>query len=158
MIVNVREATKEDYASIVPIASESQAQHVEALPQLFQSGVAGLPEDYFLGLLESESSTVYVAEFENSIIGYVLIELKHKSHLDILIPRDVAYISDITVMKAHQGKGVGYALFQQCVEWARAKGASSLDLMVWEFNKDAMAFYERRKMVTMSRNMSLPLT
>jgi ribosomal protein S18 acetylase RimI-like enzyme len=158
MIVNIREATKEDYAAIVPIASESQAQHAEAHPHLFQKGVAGLPEDYFQGLLGSESNAVYVAEYENNIIGYVIVEFKRESHLDILIPRDVGFINVISVMKAHQGQGVGYRLFQQCVEWAKAKGAGSLDLMAWDFNKNALAFYERRGMVTMNRTMSLPLT
>src|SRR2546421_12869633 len=107
MSVYIREATKEDYPALLPIASESQAQHAEAHPHLFQQGVAGLPEDYFLGLLESEASTVYVAEFEQSIVGYVIVEFKREAYLDILIPRDVGFIRDITVLKTHQGKGVG---------------------------------------------------
>ena len=158
MIVNIREAIQKDYPALLPIASESQTLHVEALPHIFQKGVVGLPENYFLSLLGSESSTVYVAESENSIVGYVIVDFKRESYLDIFIPRDVAFISDITVMKAHQGQGVGYRLFQQCVEWAKAKGASSLDLMVWDFNKNAIAFYERRGMASIHRTMSLPLT
>ncbi len=71
MSIYIREATKEDYPALLPIASESQAQHAEAHPDLFQQGVAGLPEDYFLGLLESEASCVYVAELEKSIVGYL---------------------------------------------------------------------------------------
>ncbi|HCF86561.1 MAG TPA: N-acetyltransferase, partial [Ktedonobacter sp.] len=76
---------------------------------------------------------------------------------DILVPRNVAFISDIAVMKSHQGKGAGYALFQQCTEWAKSKGADSLDLMVWEFNREAIAFYERQGMGSMHRTMSLEL-
>jgi ribosomal protein S18 acetylase RimI-like enzyme len=155
--VHIREATKEDYPALLPIASESQALHAEAHPDLFQRGVAGLPEDYFLGLLESEASSVYVAEFEQSIVGYVIVEFRHEAYLDILIPRDVGFISDITVLKTHQGRGIGHLLFQQCVEWAKARGAISLDLMVWNFNKRAIAFYERHGMKTMNRTMSVPL-
>jgi ribosomal protein S18 acetylase RimI-like enzyme len=157
MTIHIREATKEDYLDLLPIASESQAQHAEAHPERFQRGVAGLPEDYFLSLLEDEASTVYVAEVEKRIGGYVIVEFQHESYLDILIPRDVAFIRDITVLRAHQGKGVGHLLFQQCVEWAKAKGAASLDLMVWNFNKRAIAFYERQGMETLTRTMSLTL-
>ena len=158
MTMHIREATKEDYLDLLPIASESQAQHAEAHPDRFQRGVAGLPEDYFLGLLEDEASTVYIAEVEKRIAGYVIVEFQHESYLDILIPRDVAFIRDITVLRTHQGKGVGHLLFQQCVEWAKAKGAASLDLMVWNFNKRAIAFYERHGMETLTKTMSLALS
>src|SRR5947207_8810645 len=129
MTIQIREATKEDYLDLLPIASESQAQHAEAHPERFQRGVAGLPGDYFLGLLEDEASAVFVAEVEKRIAGYVIVEFIHESYLDILIPRKVAFIRDITVLRTQQGKGVGHLLFQQCVEWAKAKGAASLDLM-----------------------------
>ena len=158
MTIHIREATKEDFLDLLPIASESQAQHVEAHPDRFQRGVAGLPEDYFLGLLEDEASAVFVAEVERRIAGYVIVEFQHESYLDILIPRDVAFIRDITVLRTHQGKGVGHLLFQQCVEWAKARGAASLELMVWNFNKRAVAFYERQGMETLTKTMSLTLS
>jgi len=157
MSIHVRAATKEDYVSLLPIARETQEKHVQAHPHIFQSGTAGLPEKYYLGLLKGGSKVVYVAEVERSIVGYVIMELSKVAYLDILVPRKVAFIADIAVMKSHQGKGIGYALFQKCVEWAKAKEADSLDLMVWEFNKDALAFYERQGMESMNRTMSLAL-
>jgi ribosomal protein S18 acetylase RimI-like enzyme len=157
MSIHVRPATKEDYVSLLPIAGETQEKHVQALPHIFQSGTAGLPERYYLGLFKSGSKVVYVAEVEQSIVGYVIMELSNVAYLDILAPRKVAFITDIAVLKSHQGKGIGYALFQKCIEWAKTKEADSLDLMVWEFNKDAMAFYERQGMESMSRMMSLGL-
>jgi hypothetical protein len=42
--------------------------------------------------------------------------------------------------------------------WAKGNGAAVLTLQVWEFNADAIAFYERRGMTTMHRQMVLPLT
>ncbi len=157
MSIHVRAATKEDYVSLLPIARETQEKHIQAHPHIFQSGTAGLPEKYYLGLLKGGSKVVYVAEVERSIVGYVIMELSNVAYLDILVPRKVAFIADIAVMKSHQGKGIGYALFQKCVEWAKTKEADSLDLMVWEFNKDAMAFYERQGMESMNRTMSLAL-
>lgn len=157
MSIHVRAAAKEDYAALLPIARETQEKHVEGLPHIFQKGTAGLPEAYFLGLLASDSKMMYVAEFEQKIAGYLIMELSKASYLDILIPRKVAFISDIAVLNGYQGKGIGYALFQQSITWAKAKGADSLDLMVWDFNQDAIAFYERQGMKSMNRTMSLEL-
>jgi ribosomal protein S18 acetylase RimI-like enzyme len=157
MNVHVRTATKEDHASLLPIARETQEKHVDGMPRIFQRGTAGLPEEYYLGILKNGSKVVFVAESEQNIVGYAIMELNKDSYLDILVPRKVAFIVDIAVLKSEQGKGIGFALFQHCVEWAKAKGADSLDLMVWEFNKAAIAFYERQGMQAVHRTMSLEL-
>jgi len=63
----------------------------------------------------------------------------------------------IAVLKSHQKQGIGHLLFQQSIAWAKDKGATSLDLTVWEFNEDAILFYERHGMGTLTRQMTLPL-
>ncbi|OQA95517.1 MAG: Acetyltransferase (GNAT) family protein [Chloroflexi bacterium ADurb.Bin222] len=42
-------------------------------------------------------------------------------------------------------------------EWALTKGASSIELNVYEFNKAAIAFYEKLGYETLSRKMSKAL-
>lgn len=42
-----------------------------------------------------------------------------------------------------KGAGVADALMHDCVAWARAKGALSLYLSVWESNERAQRFYRR---------------
>ncbi|MGD9967052.1 MAG: GNAT family N-acetyltransferase [Hyphomonadaceae bacterium] len=42
-----------------------------------------------------------------------------------------------------KGAGVADALMQDCIAWARAKGASALYLSVWENNARAQRFYRR---------------
>lgn len=157
MSVTIRLATKEDYPALLPIGLETQEKHADAHPEIFQSGVTGLLEDYFFEHIESETQAIYVAEVAGSIVGYVLLEVKGNSYLDILIPRKLVYITDIAVLKTHQKQGIGHLLFQQSVEWAKDKGAASLDLTVWAFNQEAIAFYERHGMGTLTRQMTLPL-
>lgn len=43
-----------------------------------------------------------------------------------------------------KGAGVADALMDDCVAWARGKGATSLYLSVWEENQRAQRFYRRR--------------
>lgn len=157
MNTHIRPATTEDYVALLPIAYESQEQHAEALPYIFQEGVYGLPEDYFRGKIAHEDSSVFVADVEGRVVGYVIVEMQQVSYLDILVERRVAYIADISVLKSYQGEGIGHLLFQECVVWGKARGADSLDLMVWNFNQRAITFYARHGMAPMSRNMSLPL-
>ncbi len=157
MTITIRPVVKEDYPAIVPIACEIQELHANAHPDIFQHGVPGLPETYFLAHIDSETQIAYVAEVDGTIVGYLLIELRESKFLDMLIPRKIAHIRDIAVMQTYQKQGIGHSLFQQSIDWAKSKGVTSLELTVWEFNQNAIAFYKRQGMETLTRTMALPL-
>jgi ribosomal protein S18 acetylase RimI-like enzyme len=53
------------------------------------------------------------------------------------------YISDVSVINAARGKGIGTALMAEVMAWARAHNVSKLGWEVWHRNFSAMAFYER---------------
>ena len=158
MTILIRPAIKEDYAALLPIGLETQELHADAHPDIFAHGVSGLPEDDFAGHINSETQIAYVAEVDDTIVGYILLEIRERKFLDMLIPRKLAHIRDLAVMKTHQQQGVGHLLFQQSIEWAKSKGVTSVELTVWEFNQHAIAFYKRQGMETLTRTMSLPLT
>ena len=54
-------------------------------------------------------------------------------------------------------EGLDVPWSQRPIEWGRARGATTLDLTVWEFNQAALAFYERLGLVTLNRVMQLEL-
>lgn len=154
----VRPAIKEDHPTIIPIGLETQDLHANAHPEIFMQGMSGVPFEYFSRLLEREDTMAFVAELEGRIVGYVLMKVQDAPQQEeLLVARREAFIDDIAILKAYQGRGIGRQLFQACAEWAKAHRAVSLDLRVWEFNKNAIAFYERLGMKTVSRIMSLPL-
>ena len=67
------------------------------------------------------------------------------------------YIHDLCVDESARGRGVGTALMDAAVDWARAQRCHNIDLNVWEFNEGAKAFYERYGMHTMKRYMEILL-
>ncbi len=56
-----------------------------------------------------------------------------------------------------QYHGIGRRLMDEAQAWASARGATSIELNVYEFNEDAIAFYERLGYRTLSRKMSKEL-
>src|SRR5579883_1174065 len=157
MTVIVRLATSEDIPAIVPIACESQNKHAQAYPDLFRPDTPGFTVEYMQSLLEDDTRAIYVAELDGRIIGYALLRMSTLTFLEVFYPRRVAHIHDIAVSEACQRQGVGRMLFEHCTEWARDHHADNLELTVWEFNTQALAFYERLGMQTQNRTMSLPL-
>ena len=57
------------------------------------------------------------------------------------------YIDDICVDEAARGLGVGRALYDHILAFAREKGAYNVTLNVWSCNPGAMAFYEKLGLV-----------
>jgi diamine N-acetyltransferase len=158
MTVQIRRAILQDYPSIAAAASESQDLHAAAHPAIFQHGTPGFAEEYVRSLIEDERSAIYVADEDEHVVGYAFLHVQQTSFLDIFQPRMVATITDIAVTYTMRGKGIGRLLFEASLEWAKSQNAERLELIVWEFNREALTFYERRGMQTLARTMSLPLT
>lgn len=157
MTVQIRQATMQDYSSIAEISRESQQLHAQGQPTIFRSDTPGFSEEYLRHLLEDDQSDAYVAEKDAQIVGYVFLHVHQLSFLDFFHPEMVALISDIAVTALARRKGIGHLLFAASLQWARNRNADRLELNVWEFNTEALAFYERNGMQTLNRTMSLPL-
>jgi RimJ/RimL family protein N-acetyltransferase len=73
----------------------------------------------------------FVAMAEGRVVGEVKIELR-------------IGIADLGMMVSaeHRGRGIGTALLQAVIAWARAHGAHKLALQVWPHNHGARRLYE----------------
>ncbi|HEY3187538.1 MAG TPA: GNAT family N-acetyltransferase, partial [Solirubrobacteraceae bacterium] len=49
----------------------------------------------------------------------------------------------MSVAREWRGRGVGTALMQTCVDWAREHGVHKLSLQVWPHNDAALRLYEK---------------
>ncbi len=157
MAAIVRPAVAADYPAVEVLAQEILAYHVAAIPDVFRDTEPALSAGYFEELLMSAAATLLVAEEAGTLVGFAVCEARRSRPSPMIIPRMLASIEQIMVTRAMRGRGIGQALFDGCVAWAKGRGADDLVLQVWEFNRDAIAFYERRGMTTLHRQMTLPL-
>lgn len=155
--IQITAATIEDYEEVNAIVKEGQDEHAEALPHIFKKVEQAIPQSYFCELLEDPACEILIAKNNNEVIGFAVMELNESPPFDTMTPRAFAYMNDFGVKNCHQGVGIGTELFKVCMEWSKNKGAASLELNVWEFNKRAIAFYEKFEMNSISRKMSLEL-
>jgi len=51
-------------------------------------------------------------------------------------------IDDLCVNEKYREKGIGKKLFEEIVIFGKENGVKCIELMVWEFNQDAIKFYE----------------
>lgn len=89
-------------------------------------------------ILKSKSDRIFVAEAENTVIGYV-----HACNYDVLYAPHMKNIMGIAVRHAYRRQGVGKALLEQTEAWARKTNAKGIRLVSGSTRKEAHAFYRR---------------
>ena len=94
-------------------------------------------------LFADEHSPVFVADDGETVVGYIICRLRSTPSNPSLRPIRTLYVEDLCVDPAHAGRGVGSALMRRAEDCAREAGCYNIDLNVWAFNTEAIAFYEK---------------
>jgi ribosomal protein S18 acetylase RimI-like enzyme len=155
MEISVRKATVDDYSSVCELFDEIDALHRDHLPHVFQkpSGAAR-EQDYYSGLIADENVVLLVAEVGEELVGFVHAIVREPPAMPVFVPRCYAVVDSIVVKSGFQNHGIGRTLMEKMQEWAITKGATSIELNVYEFNETAISFYEGLGYQAFSRKMS----
>lgn len=84
---------------------------------------------------------VFVLEDDNKVVGFVSVWAKLKVNGLINEEAEVAYVSDLIVIAAYRGKGLGRVLLQRAEDFVVAKGATTLNIGVLAENTGARKLY-----------------
>ncbi len=156
MDLHIREADKNDYDIIHHIQKQVHELHTKERPDHYKMADTTLDREYFNSLIDGEYTRVFLLEDEQPI-AYSILTIKNTAERPILVPRKVVYMDDFGVDQAYRGKGMGKFFFGKIVEFAKRMEADSLELGVWEFNEDAIKFYESMNLKTKTRLMGIDL-
>jgi ribosomal protein S18 acetylase RimI-like enzyme len=154
----IREATARDYDGLCAIISEVDKLHRDNLPWMFQEPDGPARDrDFILGSIADEAVSIFVAETEGQLVGFVHILVREALDIPIFVPRRYAVVDNLAVKEEFRQKGIGRALMNEAHDWAVAKGADTVKLNVYEFNESALAFYRRLGYKSVSRKMCISL-
>ena len=159
MNLKIREALLYDYNDVNNLVAEVHKLHVKNRPDVYVDVDTPLAQEYFEELLNDNDTKLFIVEdIQNKeLVAYSIVKIITTRSIQILIPSKFAYIEDICVKFNNQKKGIGRLLFEHIVGYAKTEGISSLQLVVWEFNKNAIEFYQSLGMKTRNRRMELNL-
>lgn len=96
-------------------------------------------------LAESEATggTILVADAGGTLVGYACLFGRVPPREPDDRPEPHAYLSDLHVVAAHRGAGIGARLLARAEAHARALGVAKLELTVLSENAGAQRFYGR---------------
>jgi GNAT superfamily N-acetyltransferase len=92
-------------------------------------------------LVDASDATMFVADADGAVVGICSV------YLDVVSVRfgQRAWVEDLAVHPGHRSAGHGKALLDAAKDWARARGATHLELDSGEARADAHRFYERER-------------
>lgn len=159
MSFEIRGAVRQDFNDVCNLAIQVHDLHLKNRPDVYVDVDNSMLKDYLDGVYNDTQNKLFVVENtdSNELVAFCIIKMMTTQSIPLLIQRRFALIENFCVKSGNRGKGIGKLLFQHTVNYARAKGASSLQLVVWEFNQDAIKFYDSMGMTTRNRKMELDL-
>ena len=147
--LTIRSARRSDRQFVLDLADRLVAFDVPAWrdkPELVAGDRRAL-EQWFARLgqgsgepTDDDGEAMYIAELDGRPAGCAyLVTL-----IDYFNERPHAHLSVLAVGADAEGNGVGTALIEQCVAWARRRGSDRLTLSALVTNTRARALYERK--------------
>ncbi|MBV8813759.1 MAG: GNAT family N-acetyltransferase [Verrucomicrobia bacterium] len=153
MSLSVRVAHNEDISSLRQLIDQVVAFHYQEAPTQFKDPAAVLSGAYLEERLADPQAIVLVAECNRAQVGVAVALIREAP--PILTPNRVVLVENLAVEPRFRRTGVGRQLMDAAILWAQAQGITELDLNVYEFNTDAIRFYEALGFKTVSRRMRL---
>ena len=155
--MQVRRATVADIPGIDRCLSQVLEVHAAGRPDIFRSGTRKYTDEELRAIIADDDRPVFVAVAEDApvgqILGYGFCVVEDHTHSNNFQPIRTLYIDDICVDAAARHRGVGTAIYQHIIAWARERGFHNVTLNVWECNPGARAFYESLGMGVMKTCM-----
>ena len=159
MNLRIREGNINDYEEIRDLVKEVHLLHVKNRPDIYIDIENTFEKEDFEEILNSNNTKVFIAQDINNeeIVAYSIIQIMNTRNIQILVQSKFIYIDDLCVKANHHKKGIGKTLFNYILNYSKEVKASSIQLNVWEFNEDAIKFYESLGMNTRNRRMEIDL-
>jgi RimJ/RimL family protein N-acetyltransferase len=134
--VRIRPADPSDAAALVRLGAEVGRETGGWLITTDGWRTIGDERRYLRAVRKYADAAVFVAEVDGRVVAR--LSLARDSH-----PAS-GHVADLGLMvaAAHRRRGIGRALLEQAVEWARGAGVAKLELHVFPHNEAAIALYE----------------
>ena len=151
----VRFAKESELDRVNELRKQVNDIHVEGKPEVFKPGFGEELRDFVNVIWNDPEQEIVVAENDGVICGFAVLHHINKPENPFMKERDFIDIDEFCVDKDHRRKGAASAMVSFIKEFAKEKGFSRIELNMWEFNQDALAFYEAAGFKTFRRYMEM---
>lgn len=153
--MKVRFAKENELGRINQLRKQVNDIHVCGKPDVFRSGFSEELQDYIYSIWNDKEKEIAVAEKDGVICGFAVLHHINKPENPFMFERDFLDIDEFGVDEAFRRQGVATAMIDFIRKYAAEKGFHRIELNMWEFNLNALEFYEEVGFSTFRRYMEM---
>lgn len=144
-LLTIRRAEERDIPGIMDLLVQVCMVHHRIRPDLFNGPATKYTEEELKAILADDKTPVFVCTDENGkVLGHSFcIFQRHVGH-NVLTDVKTLYIDDLCVDENQRGRGVGKALYDHVLNFARENKCYNVTLNIWAGNDSALEFYRKR--------------
>ena len=158
MSYKIKQCTNDDIDFVNDLLCVLCDLHHSGRSDVFKSGGCKYTTDDIISLLERNDAFIDICIDENgNRVGYCIQFLKQVNEDNCRFARRVLYIDDLCISDNKRSKGAGSALMAAVKQRATEQSCDAIELNVWEFNKNAIEFYEKQGFLPQRRFYEMKL-
>lgn len=153
----IRAATENDLPRINELRRQVSDLHAAVRPDMFKTGFPQEVSEYLYTMYEANDRHILVVETNDRIIAFACLAEIESPVTPYRPGRRFLEVDEVGVDVSARRQGVGKKLFEEIRRFAKEKDFTRLELNMWEFNEEALKFYEAIGFTTYRRYMEMDI-
>ena len=154
-MTEVRRAREDELERVNELRMQVNALHVAGKPEVFKPGFPEELRNYIYAIHKDPEQFITVAVKDGTICGFAVLHHINRPENPFMKERDFLDIDEFCVDEAFRRQGIASEMIAFIREFAKEKGFHRIELNMWEFNQEALAFYEAAGFQTFRRYMEM---
>ena len=155
--INIRFSKENELARVNELRKQVNDLHVEGKPEIFRAGFNDELRDFIYKIWKDPEQKIVVAELNGVVCGFAVLHHIHRPENPFMRERDFMDVDEFCVDKEYRRQGIATKMISFIRNYTKEKGIKRLELNMWEFNQDALAFYEAIGFKTYRRYMEMEM-
>ncbi len=150
----IRRAEEKDTDRVLDLLSQVLWVHHNGRPDIFKANATKYSRRELAEMFRDDLNPIFVWADENDVAqGYIFCQTEQHTGHAVLTDIRTLYVDDLCVEEKMRGRGIGRALYEFAVRYARENGYYNLTLRVWNLNEPAMRFYKSLGLRTQNEHL-----
>ena len=155
--MGVRFARKNELERVNALRKQVNDLHVSGRPDIFKPGFSEELAAHIYTIWNDPDQKIAVCERDGTICGFAVLHHIYKPENPFMFVRSFLDIDEFCVDEAYRRTGVATEMIAFIRSYAKTQGLDRIELNMWEFNGDALAFYEAVGFTTYRRYMEMQI-
>ena len=131
----------DDIQDLLRLLSQVLEVHADLRPDLFIHNTTKFSYEDIEEILKDENKPIYVYD-KNGVKGYVFLEIRNRVGVSNMPDEKYLYIEDLCVEEESRKQGIGKALLDYAVEFAKEEKCERIVLNLYKGNENAEKLYK----------------